>query len=189
MLKNLKDYIKIYHNHFDKELCEQTIKELNDAEWQQHTFNNYLTNEDVTKSGDKELDITFFHTTTRPKLMEGLWKGIEQYILKDYNFPWFNEWAGFTSVRFNRYKETRQMANHCDHIHSMFDGEMKGIPILTCLGVLNDDYEGGEFIMFEDEVIELKQGDLMIFPSIFTYPHRVEPVTKGVRDTFVSWVW
>ena len=30
---------------------------------------------------------------------------------------------------------------HADHIHSMFDGEKKGIPILSVLGVLNDDYE------------------------------------------------
>ena len=43
--------------------------------------------------------------------------------------------------------------------------------------------------MFDDYVIELKQGDVLMFPSVFLYPHRVNPVTKGVRDTFVSWVW
>jgi predicted 2-oxoglutarate/Fe(II)-dependent dioxygenase YbiX len=71
----------------------------------------------------------------------------------------------------------------------MFDGERKGIPILSCLGLLNDDYEGGEFIMFDDMKIDFKKGDLLIFPSNFLYPHKVQPVTKGTRYSYISWVW
>ena len=33
----------------------------------------------------------------------------------------------------------------------MFDGERKGIPILSVLGVLNDDYEGGEFYLIDEK--------------------------------------
>jgi hypothetical protein len=71
----------------------------------------------------------------------------------------------------------------------MFDGNKKGIPIVSVLGILNDNYEGGEFIMFEDEEIKFKKGDILVFPSIFLYPHKVEPVTKGTRYSFISWVW
>ena len=81
------------------------------------------------------------------------------------------------------------MQNHCDHIHSLFDGEIKGVPILSIIGILNDDYEGGKLIMFEDKTIETKKGDLLIFPSNFLYPHKIAPVTKGVRYSYVSWVW
>ncbi len=81
------------------------------------------------------------------------------------------------------------MAEHCDHIHSLFDGQRKGIPTMTTLGLLNNDFEGGELVMFEDEIIEFKGGDLMVFPSVFLFPHRVEPVTKGVRYSCVSWAW
>ena len=81
------------------------------------------------------------------------------------------------------------MANHCDHIQSLFDGEKKGIPILSIIGILNDDYEGGELIMFEDKKINTKKGDLLIFPSNFLYPHQITPVTKGVRYSYVSWLW
>ena len=77
---------------------------------------------------------------------------------------------------------------HADHIHSMFDGERKGIPILSVLGVLNDDYEGGEFVLI-DEKIDLSKGDIIIFPSNFMYPHKVEPVTKGTRYSYISWIW
>ena len=79
------------------------------------------------------------------------------------------------------------MALHCDHIHSLFDGERKGIPVLSVLGALNDDYEGGEFIMFDDYKIPLKTGDVVIFPSVFLYPHKVMPVTKGTRHSLVLW--
>ena len=37
--------------------------------------------------------------------------------------------------------------------------------------------------------IDTKKGDLLIFPSNFLYPHEVEPVTKGVRYSYVSWIW
>mgnify|MGYP001213588018 CR=1 FL=1 len=33
----------------------------------------------------------------------------------------------------------------------------------------------------------LKKGDVVIFPSNFMYPHRVEKVTKGTRYSFVTW--
>ena len=57
------------------------------------------------------------------------------------------------------------------------------------LGSLNNNYSGGEFIMFGDEYIKLDKGDIVVFPSNFLYPHRVEPVTNGTRYSFVSWVW
>ena len=43
--------------------------------------------------------------------------------------------------------------------------------------------------MFTDTPVEIGKGDLLIFPSNFLYPHRVDPVTKGVRYSYVSWAW
>ena len=78
---------------------------------------------------------------------------------------------------------------HCDHIRDMFDGERKGIPIVTILGILNDNYKGGNFILFDNYDVNLREGDVLIFPSVFMYPHKVKPVTEGIRYSFVSWVW
>ena len=103
--------------------------------------------------------------------------------------PWFTSWTGYTQIKINKYTENKKMAIHCDHIHTIFDGELKGVPILSVLGFLNDDYDGGELIMFDDQVCEVKKGDLLIFPSNFLYPHKVNPVTKGVRYSIVSWVY
>ena len=120
--------------------------------------------------------------------MQKIWDSYLNYV-KDLNFSWCSSWSGYTEVRFNRYKETRLMAEHCDHIHSIFEGERKGIPVMTALGSLNDDYTGGEFVMFEDTVIPFKAGEIKIFPSCFLFPHRIDPVTEGTRYSFVSWAW
>ena len=186
-MDKLTDYIKVYP-WLDKELCNQIRKEIDEATWQQHVFYNADGNY-VTQSGEQELDVSWEDIATRDKLTQKVWEAISQYILTDFKNDYFNGWSGFTKIRFNRYRETKTMAKHCDHIHDMFDGQRKGIPTLSIVGVLNDDYKGGEFIMFDDMEIKLKQGDVLIFPSNFLYPHKVNPVTEGVRDTFVSWVW
>jgi len=187
---NLKHYIKNYKGFINKNICNKTVDELSskEEEFKQHTF--YIQNTQETKdiSGNQELDITSTVTTTKKLIMGKIWDGLSDYM-KYIKLPYFDGWSGYSDIRWNRYKETRKMAEHCDHIQSLFEGERKGVPILSCLGSLNDDYEGGELVFFGNTTIEFKQGDLLIFPSNFLYPHRVEPVTSGVRWSYISWVW
>jgi predicted 2-oxoglutarate/Fe(II)-dependent dioxygenase YbiX len=187
---DLKHYIKNYKGFIDKDICNKTIQELNykEDEFRQHTFYNQTTQTSRTLSGNKELDITGTNTTTKKLIMDKIWHRLSDYM-KYINLPYFDGWSGYSDIRWNRYKETRKMAEHCDHIQSLFEGPRKGVPILSCLGSLNDDYEGGELVFFGDTTIEFKQGDLLIFPSNFLYPHRVEPVISGVRWSYISWVW
>jgi predicted 2-oxoglutarate/Fe(II)-dependent dioxygenase YbiX len=66
------------------------------------------------------------------------------------------------------------------------DAERKGIPVLTTLGIFNEDYEGGELII-ADKHIRTRGGDVLVWPSCFLYPHEIKKVTKGTRYSFVSW--
>ena len=191
MITDLKHYIHHQKDFFDKELCAQTVSELGRIEFQGHKFYNAASQIYSPRSGDQELEVTWDNdneVSTRDIIREELWQAISNYI-KFIDKPWFSSWRSYTSIRFNKYMENRMMALHCDHIYSMFDGERKGIPILSIVGTLNDDYEGGEFIMFDDYEIPFKTGDVVMFPSVFLYPHRVEPVTKGIRYSYSSWVW
>ena len=181
-------YVKVYHNMMTNESCDQTIQDLSLSNWRLNDFYSQLTDASTSLSGDKEFDVTDDIVSTQSYIMDRLWHSYYRY-LDELKFYWFNYWSGFTPPRYHRYKETRTMANHCDHIHSMFDGERKGIPTLTALGVLNDGYEGGNFVMFGDDIITLPKGSILVFPSNFLYPHRVDPITKGERYTFVSWLW
>ena len=44
-------------------------------------------------------------------------------------------------------------------------------------------------ITVTDKNIEFKKGDLILFPSNFLFPHRIDPVKKGTRYSYISWVW
>ena len=35
--------------------------------------------------------------------------------------------------------------------------------------------------------VELKTGDLVMFPSNFMYPHSVQPILSGTRYSIVCW--
>ena len=51
------------------------------------------------------------------------------------------------------------------------------------------EYEGGQLILYEDEkgtLMKKEQGTLVLFPSYIL--HEVKPVTKGERNSLVSWV-
>ena len=184
--RNLENYILHLDNFISKETCEKTLFEMKNINYRQHTFYS-SKGESHTRSGSKELEISYDNVSTKKEIMDRLWYGLKKYM-QYLDFHWFDSWRGYSEIRFNRYSETQKMAFHMDHIHSLFD-DNRGIPTLSCVGLLNDDYEGGEFIMFDNHEIKFKQGDLIIFPSNFLYPHKVEPVTRGTRYSFVSWVW
>jgi hypothetical protein len=189
---NLKDYILKLNNWIPETIVKQTKLDLeNDKNWKRHTYSDSKNSKILTHNGEKELsvivknDITYFN-----EIHDFIWKALEKYIVKDkIGGDTFSGWSGFTTIRYNRYMEGQLMDKHSDHIHTIFDGERKGIPILSILGSLNNDYEGGEFIMFDDYKIDLKAGDVLIWPSVFLYEHRVEPLKKGIRYSFVSWCW
>lgn len=190
MSMNVKDYVKIYDDFLDKKLCENVVKQLNKTDWTTHTFYTPSTNQFI--SHEKELSVGYGQEIPETKIIQDkIWFAIQQYIQKDcdYMSEWFSSWNGYTQIRYNRYDVDTRMKLHCDHIHSMFDGTRKGVPVLSILGCLNDDYEGGDLIFWEQEKIELKAGQIMIFPSNFMYPHKVTEVTKGIRYSYVSWTW
>jgi len=191
-MKNIKDYILHLDNWIPENICKKTIEELSDNNiWQIHTYADNKTFIPKSKNGNKELDICYGNDLTYLKdLHEFTWKALEKYIvIEKLSGEAFNGWKGFSQIRFNRYSKNQIMSKHCDHIHSLFTGEIRGIPILSIVGLLNDDYKGGEFIMFDDYEIKFKSGDLIIFPSIFLYPHLVKPVKQGTRYSFVSWCY
>lgn len=74
---------------------------------------------------------------------------------------------------------------HTDTFHQKSNETRK----LTVLAFLNDDFEGGKFyIQNSHERIYPQQtpGTVIVFPSFM--PHGVEPVTKGIRYSVVTWM-
>lgn len=188
MNRNIEFYLKSY-DMLSSDQCKFVLDSIKDENWVQHTYLNPKTQIVQPQNDEKELDIV--HSSNQEcneLIMKTIWDVLHKYV-DEFQFSWWGTWTGYSHVRFNRYKENQIMSNHCDHIYSLFKGFPRGVPILTILGSLNDDYEGGEFVMWGDTVIPFKAGEIKVFPSNFLYPHRVEPVIKGTRYSFVSWAY
>ena len=95
----------------------------------------------------------------------------------------------FSTIRFNRYKPGQIMRQHHDHIHSLFDGNEKGIPVLSFVLNLNDNYRGADLYFWQDHVVPLGKGDIIMWPSLFLFPHGVTEARDGMRYSAVSWAW
>lgn len=65
------------------------------------------------------------------------------------------------------------------------------LSFITTVIKLNNSYEGGklEFPRQGWDNSEVPVGYAQIWPSAVTHPHRVTPVTQGIRYAFTSWTW
>lgn len=180
----LVDFVKVYN--IGGELCDKILRGKTDPElWSPHCWNDYGSGEFTTHE-EKELDVLFLEEGD-PSLT--ITAQVTRTLIQAYcmQFPTAGV-SQFNDARLNRYLPGTIMRRHVDHIHTIFDGTAKGIPVLTILMNLNDEYEGGELIVCDNEH-KLRKGDVILFPSCFLYPHEVKEVISGVRFSAVSWAW
>lgn len=178
----LKDFIYV-ENNIPHELCEKTLEYIEMLEWTPHMWGSYNREEGAIEiGGSKSADPLV------AKLLDESHNTELRSCVHDVIKTFYKSRLNLDSLRFNRYRIGERLTKHVDHITSIFDGERKGIPILSVIGQLNDNYEGGELVI-NDEIIPLKQGDICVFPSVYLYPHEIRTVTKGERISFVTWAY
>ena len=178
----LDKYIHVFNDAITSEFCDQIIGEYDDPDdWKTGTINDYEVNdyrkcEVVYLSLDETLERNL---KTRKKIDEKLYKIISDLLeeyLKKYNSLGYIRIKEDTGYMLLRYKTG-------DYVKKHVDTSSEQHRTLSCSLILNDDYEGGEISFFDGEVKpNLKKGDLLIFPSSFTYPHEVLPVKSGTRS-------
>ena len=190
----LDECIFIAEKSIPPDVCDLVVEDLETREWSPHIWHTNGT-DTYHSEKTKELDIQF----TTPKLH----KTLSQYVIEagrqynqnySYQHPSCIERTGqimnqFCPVRFNRYEPGQIMRQHIDHIHSIFDGKLKGVPVLSFILNFNDDYEGADLFFWEDTVVPLGKGDIIMFPSSWLFPHGVTEATKGVRYSGSVWAW
>lgn len=185
-IKNLqlKNFIHIERGLISKDTCRFVIDSIKNKSW-----SKFLWSTDGTDSFSyptKELDVL----EATPDL-EDILNPLISLSVKYYNDFIGSEKVSqvtcFSPIRFNRYQKGQTMRIHCDHIKTLFEGEVKGIPILSIIINFNDDYKGGDLIFWDDYKVDLGEGDVVVFPSLFLFPHRIEEVTENIRYSGVAW--
>lgn len=188
----LKDLIVIEESIIPKNICDYVIQDIENREWRPHSWYNAQTG---TFGSEPTKELCVQNTT------EELQALLSPYIIQagaSYNKKVLFEGGGdrtrqimnkFSKLRFNRYVPGQIMRVHIDHIKSLFSPPEQGIPVLSMILCLNDDYEGGELVFWDDYKVKPPSGSIILWPSLFLYPHGVDEVTSGLRYSAVSWAW
>ena len=190
----LDECIFIAEKIIPTDLCDSIVQDIETREWEPHTWYNNVT--DTNRSEQTmELDVQF----TTPELQKVLSNFVVEagtIYNQKYSFPYADQphksgqmMNYFSPVRFNRYSPGQIMRQHHDHINSLFDGKLKGVPVLTFILNFNDDYEGADLYFWKDTVVKLGKGDIIMFPSNWLFPHGVTEATKGKRYSGSVWGW
>lgn len=94
-----------------------------------------------------------------------------------FNMAPLTYWESFNYVK---YGKNQHFQVHSDHGYSY-------TCVLSSVGYLNDDYDGGELYFDKFNLkIKPKAGDLYLFPSSFIYSHAAMPVTEGTKYSIVT---
>lgn len=188
----LKELIVLEKGIIPKEICNFIIQDIEKRDWNPHSWYNAAQGTFGSEE-TKELDVQ----STTDELQNLLTPFIIQ-MGAIYNSKVLFEGGGertrqimnkFSKIRFNRYSPGQIMRCHHDHIKSLFSLPEQGIPVLSMIINLNDDYEGGDLVFWNDYAPKLGVGDIIAWPSLFLYPHRVDEVKSGKRYSGVLWCW
>ena len=131
----------------------------------------------------KKTDIEHDESEASVKL-QNLWQDVyfnKLQAVKDYSKKFnIGELRYWESLNFVKYGPGQHFQEHTDHGFSYNC-------VVSMVGYVNDDYEGGE-ICFRMQGIKIKPkaGDLFIFPSNYMYPHQAMPVISGNKYSIVT---
>ena len=184
------DYVTVIRKGVPVKVCEEVVKEIKTRPWEKHIWYNSKT-DSFTSEKTLESQMQTITSELTDKLHPFITKALTSYQDKyaTYGGKCDNRWiSSFTAPRFNKYTVGNKMRKHYDHIHSIFDGKRKGIPIISIVGTLNEGYKGARF-MLRNKEIKLKTGDILLFPSVFIYDHLVTEPKKGTRYSFAAWAF
>ena len=188
----LADFIHVEKGIIPPPVCDYIIDDIETKEWVPHTWYN-AEHDRAFSEKTLELDVQGVSSELQdlltPILIDASLKYVKEY---SYQHPscahrTTKMMRKMTRIRFNRYGSGQIMRQHIDHIHDIFDGKEKGIPVLSFILNFNDDYEGADLFFWEDHIISLGKGDIVMFPSSFLFPHGVTEAKKCIRYSGVCW--
>ena len=188
---NLKDHIFEYDLLSHQE-CDEIVSILDSREWGEFQWYQDHEQIDLDKESKMKSTVDCPEATNiiQPHINDELFSAFH----KKYNY--YNVgpggggsfWEACSGIKFNKYAVGDYLSPHYDHIRDFFQGQFRGIPVTSVVGVLNDDFEGGDFVFWEEHTVNIKKGSVLVFPALYLFPHEVTPVTKGIRYSWIQWI-
>jgi predicted 2-oxoglutarate/Fe(II)-dependent dioxygenase YbiX len=184
-MKNLTDYITVYKNGIPNDLCDRIVNEYKECEnWQEARIGGGVVDKDMRNVRNVNVshpEIISQNQEVRKKLDTDLYEVVATLLAEYTKIAPYTTIVNDSGYTLLEYTEGCFYKQHTDH----FITEPRSI---SCSLNLNDDYTGGEFTFFDDELsYRLGRGDVIMFPSNFMYPHAIKPVLSGTRYSIITW--
>ena len=159
----------LVENVFDAKMCAQLINDIKTINCKKLVFDKG-NNVECFKVISNENSQT--NQIVRQKIMEII---NDMIFLKDITISSINEIEirkVYGETRVHSYGTCTDSVQHPTRNHFI-----KTARSLTIVGVLNDDYDGGEYhFPTQDLTIKLKAGSFIVFPPYWTHPHSVSKI-------------
>ena len=173
-------FYSYWQGAFTKEECKKIIQIAK----KKGMIKGTTLRDQSSKLGVRESKISWLYSSDE---MEWAFRRVTDMVLdlneRFFNFDIFGLNEGF---QFTNYKApSNKYGKHVDRSSDLI------VRKLSISIQLTDpkEYEGGELYLYEDDqgvLMDKKQGTLIMFPSYVL--HEVKPVTKGERNSLVTWV-
>ena len=172
---NLTNYIHCYEDILDKDLCKKIIDNSENIDFEKATT--------IGKTSDRKCYIDWLDKKFNTDLYEAVGRMLLMYKKDHKNFR-----TGLT-VEDTGYQHLIYIGTQGGEYKEHVDHADLHPRVLTCSFILNDNYDGGDFVFFGGKYkLPPKTGSAVVFPSNFCFPHAVTPVTNGDRHAVITWI-
>jgi len=182
----LEDFVQVFDNVLSQENCNLILDEYkNTLEWQNTRTGDGQVAKDTRNCMEIGLSLNQVleqNFDVRKNLDNIVFESVRK-VIANYNalVPTFRIDID-TGYNLLRYREGEFYVQHTDS----FKEQQRS---LSCSLQLNEDYDGGEFALFDREMmIRTSAGSAIVFPSNFMYPHEIMPVIRGTRYSVITWL-
>jgi len=141
---------------------------------------------------DKNIRNVYGHTLNKESVSDKIFFKHIDRVIKDHYTHYKFKFPHIYTEKISQIDLLKYTPGGKYEIHT--DGAASCLRTLTCILNLNEEYEGGDFVLYQQDKktemkrIKCKKGTFIMFPSNFLFPHRIEPITSGERYSIVSWL-
>jgi len=180
--KQITNYA-IFENHLTDSFCQSLIKTYSQdtIEKQPPTVGGggYNNTDGIIDRSVRNVDRVILPQN------QGIGSALTATGLNANHYWWKYDITHSNQTEFLMYNPEGHYVSHVDTFHYHGDNTRK----LTVVAFLNDDFEGGKFFINAAGAPVYppqEKGTVIVFPSYMV--HGVEPVTKGIRYSCVTWL-
>ena len=153
---------------------------------------NILINDNLIKAQDKPNESAIKSSQVKFVHLRSIQNMILPFL--EFAFTSNNNYFGFdlfqlTGSKILNYNTYNVGEEYTWHVDATTDSSVKDIKLTCLLNCSETDYEGGDFCLFKDKEVTIKDfkpGSALIFPSFVN--HKVQKVISGSRATLAIWM-